>query len=210
VSQDREKHIVMIVDDNPVNLQILVEILKDDYDVVFATNGRDALDMAKMNHPDLILLDIQMPEMNGYEVITAIKSMPDMKGVPIIFLTAMSQQEDEAVGLKLGAADYITKPINPDLVRLRVCNHLELKSQRDLLKQQRDILAQKNEELEEHILRIKRLEGIISICMYCKKIRNEQQIWEQMELYISQHSDAMFSHGVCPDCYENFKKGIIK
>jgi len=127
----RQKQTVMIVDDTPINLQILIEVLGGEYEIVFATNGTDALAMAESNLPDLILLDIQMPDMSGYEVCRAVKSMPCLNGVPVIFLTAMSQQEDEVVGLKLGAVDYITKPFHPDIVRLRVHNHLELKRYRD-------------------------------------------------------------------------------
>ena len=113
---------------------------------------------------------------------------------------------DESQGLSIGAVDYIIKPINPDIVMLRVKNHLELKFQRDQLKEQRDTLERQRNELEETLRRIKRLEGIIPICMYCKKIRDEKASWEQMEKYISEHSDAMFSHGICPECYEDFKK----
>jgi diguanylate cyclase (GGDEF)-like protein len=126
-----EKQIIMIVDDAPINLQILIEVLGDDHEIVFATSGRDALAMAEINHPDLILLDIHMPDMSGYEVCKTLKTMPDLKGVPVIFLTAMSQLENEVVGLNLGAVDYITKPFNFDIVRLRVRNQLELKRYRD-------------------------------------------------------------------------------
>lgn len=198
MSAETQKPIVMVVDDAPLNLQILSEILKDDYDVVFATNGPDALLMAEMNHPDLILLDIQMPDMDGYEVIRVLKSTPHLENIPVIFLTAMSQKEDEELGLQLGAVDYITKPIKPALVKLRIKNHL-------LLKAQRDTLLRQKEELENTIKRIKQLEGIIPICMYCKKIRNEQDMWQQIEVYISEHSEAFFSHGICEEC---FKKEI--
>lgn len=206
MNEHKKRQTLVVVDDNQVNLKILVEILRDDYEVVFAMNGREALAMAEANNPDLILLDIQMPEMNGYQVIGLLKQMPAMEGVPVIFLTAMTQQEDEATGLELGAADYITKPINPEIVKLRVRNHLKLKELRDQLRNQRDVLVLKNMELEEHIQRIKRLEGLISICMYCKKIRNEQETWEQLEKYISEHSNARFSHGVCPDCFNKYSE----
>jgi signal transduction histidine kinase/PAS domain-containing protein/BarA-like signal transduction histidine kinase len=126
-----QKQTIVIVDDTPIDLQILIEILGDQYEIVFATNGKDAIAMAEINHPDLILLDIIMPDMNGYEVCKTLKSMPRLDGVPVIFLTAMTQQEDEVVGLKLGVVDYITKPFNPDIVRLRVHNQLELKRYRD-------------------------------------------------------------------------------
>lgn len=129
--EQQPKQTIMIVDDTPINLQILIELLGGEYEIVFATNGRDAIAMAEVNHPDLILLDIQMPDMSGYEVCKTVKSMPSMNNVPVIFLTAMSQQEDEIVGLKLGAVDYITKPFHPDIVRLRVHNQLELKRYRD-------------------------------------------------------------------------------
>ena len=126
-----QKQVILIVDDMPINLKILIEVLGDRFEIVFATNGRDALAVAEVNQPDLILLDIQMPDMNGYEVCKALKLRARLEGVPIIFLTAMSQQEDEVAGLKLGAVDYITKPFNPDIVRLRVNNQLELKRYRD-------------------------------------------------------------------------------
>jgi len=126
------KQVILIVDDTPINLQILIEVLGEEYEIVFATNGKDALAMAESNQPDLVLLDIQMPGMNGYEVCKALKSIPHQEGVSIIFLTAMSQPEDEIAGLKLGAVDYITKPFHPDIVRLRVRNQLELKRLRDI------------------------------------------------------------------------------
>ncbi len=126
-----QKQTIVIVDDTPIDLQILIEILEDEYEIVFATSGKDALAMAEVNHPDLILLDIIMPDMNGYDVCKTLKSMPRLDDVPVIFLTAMTQQEDEVVGLKLGVVDYITKPFNPDIVRLRVHNQLELKRYRD-------------------------------------------------------------------------------
>jgi diguanylate cyclase (GGDEF)-like protein len=124
---------VLIVDDAPINIQILNEALKDRYRVFFATNGRDAIRIAASSVPDMILLDIMMPEMDGYEVCRIIKADQVTKDIPIIFITAMNQQENEAAGLELGAADYITKPFNPDIVKLRVRNQLELKRQRDLL-----------------------------------------------------------------------------
>lgn len=196
-----QKQIIMIVDDTPTNLQILIEIMKDEYEIVVATNGRDALVMAERNLPDLILLDIQMQEMDGYEVCKALKQMPSQVDIPVIFVTAMSQQEDEALGLNLGAVDYITKPINPELVQLRIKNHLELKRQNDQLREQMDLIASQNQVLKDSIKRVKHLEGIIPICMYCKKIRDDNDSWHKLENYITDNSDAMFSHGVCQDCF---------
>ncbi|MBT0664107.1 PleD family two-component system response regulator [Geobacter pelophilus] len=124
---------VLVVDDAPINIQLLNDALQENHRVFFATNGKDALKIAATSLPDLILLDIMMPDMDGYEVCRKFKADPLLKDIPIIFITAMSQQEDESSGLELGAVDYITKPFNPSIVRLRVRNQLELKRQRDLL-----------------------------------------------------------------------------
>ncbi len=124
---------VLLVDDSPTNIQVLNDALKDDYSVFFSTSGKDALKIASESMPDLILLDVIMPDIDGYEVCRTIKADPILKNIPIIFITAMNQQEDEAIGLELGAVDYICKPFNPGIVRLRVRNQIELKRQRDIL-----------------------------------------------------------------------------
>jgi len=129
---EEKNQCVLIVDDKPVNIRILSEAFRGAYDIVFATSGREALEMAEKTLPDLVLLDIMMPEMNGYDVFRAMKLNPVLCDIPVIFITAMSQQEDEISGLQLGAVDYITKPFNPDIVRLRVKTQLELKKYRDM------------------------------------------------------------------------------
>jgi putative two-component system response regulator len=127
---------VLLVDDNTANLQVLRENLDGlGYKLLIAKNGQSALDIVHKAHPDLVLLDIMMPEMDGYEVCRRLKSAEETRHIPVIFLTAMADAEDEAKGLALGAVDYITKPINPELVRARVRNHLELKRHRDHLEQ---------------------------------------------------------------------------
>jgi len=127
------KLMILLVDDAPTNIQMLNETLKDGYHLFFATNGRDALRIASESLPDLILLDVIMPDMDGYEVCRTLKADPLLRDIPIIFITAMNQQEDEAIGLELGAVDYIAKPFNSTIVRLRIRNQIELKRQRDLL-----------------------------------------------------------------------------
>lgn len=131
-----EKQRVLIVDDIAGNIQVFLSTLKDEYAILVATNGEKALKLAfKEPHPDIILLDIMMPEMDGYEVCKRLKDNETTKNIPVIFVTALSESEDEARGLKLGAVDYITKPINPDLVKARVKNHLELKRHQDKLEE---------------------------------------------------------------------------
>ncbi|MGB4599098.1 MAG: diguanylate cyclase [Trichlorobacter sp.] len=124
---------ILLVDDAPTNIQVLNEVLRDDYRLFFATSGRVALRLIAESPPDLIILDVIMPDMDGYEVCRALKANALLQDIPIIFITSMRQQEDEVIGLELGAVDYITKPFNPAIVRLRVRNQIELKRQRDLL-----------------------------------------------------------------------------
>ena len=122
---------ILIVDDVSENLHALMDILRDKYAVIAATSGEKALELAgRAPQPDLILLDIRMPGMDGYEVLRQLKSEPSMADIPVIFVTALSESEDEAKGLKMGAADYIAKPVNPDLLRLRVLTQLELRRYR--------------------------------------------------------------------------------
>jgi putative two-component system response regulator len=127
---------VLLVDDNTANLQVLRENLDGlGYKLLIAKSGKSALEIVRKACPDLLLLDIMMPEMDGYEVCRRLKAAEESRHIPVIFLTAMADAEDEAKGLALGAVDYITKPINPYLVRARVRNHLELKRHRDHLEQ---------------------------------------------------------------------------
>lgn len=123
---------VLIVDDTPINIQILGELLGEDYAIVFATSGADALELARNTPPDMVLLDVMMPAMNGYDVCKAMKADPLLREIPIIFITALSQQADEISALQIGAVDFISKPFHPEIVKLRVRNQLELKMLRDI------------------------------------------------------------------------------
>ena len=132
---------VLVVDDTPDNLTLMSSLLKDDYKVKVANGGEKALKIAASDSPpDLILLDIMMPDMDGHEVCRRLKRDPKTMHIPIIFLTAKSEVEDERKGLELGAVDYITKPISPPIVMARVRNHLALKASADFLRDQNDFL----------------------------------------------------------------------
>ncbi|MCX5813798.1 MAG: two-component system response regulator [Proteobacteria bacterium] len=142
-----QKPVVLVVDDTPANLALVSSLLKDLYTVKVANRGTRALQVAAAKPmPDLILLDIMMPEMDGYEVISKLKENPETADIPVIFLTAKAEVEDEQRGFELGAVDYITKPISPPIVMARVKTHLTLKTARDFLKD-------KNEYLEQEIKR---------------------------------------------------------
>lgn len=138
---------ILIVDDTPENIDVLGEVLKPYYKRSVALNGEKGLQIAgSSDPPDLILLDIMMPGMDGYEVCRRLKDNEKTKGIPIIFVTAKSEVEDESKGFELGAVDYITKPISPSIVLARVKTHLELKLARDALENQNEILEQKVKE----------------------------------------------------------------
>lgn len=124
---------ILVIDDTPINIRILSELLVDCYEVLFSTNGADGLMRAQTEHPDLILLDIMMPGMDGYEVCRRLKADPATEAIPVIFVTALGQEADETKGLQIGAIDYITKPISPPIVKARVQNHLKLKRYQDML-----------------------------------------------------------------------------
>lgn len=186
---------LLIVDDVPENLTVLYKLLRDEYEVIGANSGQEAIKLVPIHNPDLILLDIMMPEMNGYEVCRIIKEQDAFKQTPIIFVSALIEEADEAKGFDLGAVDYITKPFKPSILKHRISTHLELKFQKDEL-------AQKNRELESALANVKELSGLLPICMYCKKIRDDSGYWNQLEAYISQHSEAQFSHGICTECFE--------
>lgn len=129
-----EPYTVLVVDDVKTNLMIMGQSLKGLYQILEASSGAQCLKLARSEpQPDLILLDVVMPDLDGYEVCRALKSDPATAEIPIIFVTGKDSDEDEQYGLELGAVDYITKPIRPAIVRARVCAHIQLKQQRDRL-----------------------------------------------------------------------------
>jgi serine phosphatase RsbU (regulator of sigma subunit) len=141
-----EKKLILVVDDAPANLQVVHSILKDDFKIRVATSGAKALDLVKVAPPpDLILLDVMMPEMDGYEVCGILKSRPEARDIPVIFLTGKTETDDETKGFDVGAVDYIHKPFSPAVVKARVHTHLVLREARELLARQ---LLDINNELE--------------------------------------------------------------
>ncbi|QXE89651.1 response regulator [Geomonas subterranea] len=187
------KKTLLVVDDTIDNLIVLYKVLRAEYDVIGASNGKEALRLVEATPPDLILLDIMMPEMDGYEVCRLLKLDPRLRDIPVIFISALNEEVDETRGFEMGAVDFITKPVKPAILCRRVAVHLELRSQKEELRRQ-------NQELQEVLSQVKELSGLLPICMTCKKIRDDQGYWNQLETYISEHSDVLFSHSYCPDC----------
>lgn len=159
-----QKNKVLIVDDTPENLRVLGEILTaDGHEVRVAINGAQGLEIAKSGGIDLILLDIMMPDLNGYEVCGHLKKNPVTKDVPVVFLTALDSSEDEAKGLGLGAVDYITKPFKVELVRTRIANHLGLHNARVALRRHNEeldqLVAERTQELAEAHRKLKTVDA---------------------------------------------------
>jgi len=143
---NRTKPLVLIVDDNSTNIDLLVNTLRNDYDLGAVKNGPKALDYADKYAPDLILLDIMMPEMNGYEVCSRLKENPRTKDIPVIFITALGEAAHKTRGFEVGGLDYVTKPFHAAEVKARVRTHLSLKQMREELNTQNIILEQKVEK----------------------------------------------------------------
>ena len=151
------KATVLVVDDTPSDIFLMSSLLKEVYTVVVANNGEKALKIVADNPPDLILLDIMMPGIDGYEVCRRLKADWTIRHIPVIFLTAKTEVGDESQGLELGAVDYITKPISPPIVLARIKTHLALKASADALRDEIALRQIAQETLEHHHLRVEEL-----------------------------------------------------
>jgi putative two-component system response regulator len=182
------KHKVLIVDDTAENVHLLLECLCDEYTTVIAMNGENALALAlEKTPPDIILLDINMPEMDGYEVCVRLKTNNKTATIPIIFITAMDDEHDERKGLDLGAVDYIHKPFNPGLVRARIRNHLELKSHRNQLE---NLVMERTHELD--LTQYAAIYGLGILAEYRdpetgKHIKRTQNYVKLLAIHLSKH-----------------------
>jgi CheY-like chemotaxis protein/two-component sensor histidine kinase len=146
---EKQKYNILIVDDTENHIDLLLETLGSEYDVSVATDGESALKNIAREKPDLILLDIMMPDMDGYEVLRRLKEDGNGIDVPVIFVTVKGEEQDETKGFGLGAVDYISKPFSPPIVKARISTHLELKRQRDQLKNSISILQHEAEILKQ-------------------------------------------------------------
>ena len=179
---------ILVVDDEEMILRVVGAFLDaEGYDYLTASDGDEALRLVEEDVVDLILLDVMMPRLSGFEVCREIRRHHALEELPILFLSAKTEPEDISAGFAEGGNDYLTKPVSRDELTMRLETHLKL--------------------LEAHRARqeeVKILRGLLPICSSCKKIRNEEQQWENMETYIHSRSEARFTHGICPDCAVDF------
>jgi DNA-binding response OmpR family regulator len=192
---------VLVADDEVVTRRVLESTLVGwQYEVSSAASGDEALGILEHGpRPDIALLDWMMPEKEGPEVARIIRARTETVPVYIILLTSLGGRQNIIQGLEAGADDYITKPFDRDELRAR------LGVGRRMVELQRN-LADRVAELEDALGRVKQLQGLVPICSYCKKIRNDSNYWQNLETYVSAHSGAQFSHGICPECYESIVK----
>jgi sigma-B regulation protein RsbU (phosphoserine phosphatase) len=192
---------LLIADDDRISRSFLEHALTNaGHEVVVAASGDEAwhvLDRA--DAPLLAILDWVMPGLEGTEICTRVRQ----RGAPIptyiILLTSRSAKDDIVAGLRAGADDYLTKPFNIEELTARLQVGVRL-----IEMQQK--LASQVKELEGALAQVKSLRGLLPMCAWCKKIRNDSNYWEQLEVYISEHSEAQFTHGMCPDCFRRVRE----
>ena len=192
---------ILIAEDDPVSNEMLGFLLRQwGYEVVSTRNGAEAwAAMQASGAPSLAVLDWQMPELDGVEVCRRVRLRAELKHAYLLILTSMSRPDEIVTGLEAGANDYIIKPFKAPELRARLsvgARVVELQLE----------LADRVAELEKALSEVKQLRGILPICAYCKKIRDDQNYWQQVESYFTAHTDARFSHSFCPDCYEKIIK----
>jgi DNA-binding response OmpR family regulator len=196
---------ILIAEDDSVSRRILeMTLVAWGYDVIGTKNGIEAWNvLSGEDAPSLAILDVMMPEMDGFEICRKVRQMEHPTQPYLILLTAMSGKEDVVNGIEAGANDYLTKPFNREELRVRVGVGVQM------LNLQRN-LTDRVKELEEALSQVKQLQGMLPICSYCKQVRDDQNYWHKVEHYIASHADITFSHGICPACFVRVSKELEK
>lgn len=194
--------ILIAEDDTPSRLMLQSLLTKWGYNVTSAKDGDEAWTiLCEQEHPHLVILDWKMPGIEGPEIVKRLRMRELEKPYYAIIITSRSNRDSAASALNSGADDFIGKPFDNDELRARVAVGRRMNNLQKAL-------FEHIQDLRQALNRVKRLEGIIPICMYCKKIRDDQNSWNQLEQYITDHSEAMFSHGICPECSKEQMKII--
>jgi len=196
---------ILIAEDDFTSRTVLAGVLKKEgHEVTATVNGAEAWQaLQQPDAPLLAILDWMMPEMNGPEVVRRVRSLPTNRPPHLIILTSKSDKDDIIAGLEAGANDYLAKPFHVGELRARI------EVGRRMVEMQA-ALADKIEELREALDQIKTLRGIVPICAGCKQIRDDRGYWNQVEVYVRDHTEAQFSHGICPDCMKKLYPGLCK
>jgi sigma-B regulation protein RsbU (phosphoserine phosphatase) len=197
---------ILVAEDDAVTRRILEVTLRGlGWDVVTASDGNAAWKLFETlkgdDAPDLAVMDWMMPGLEGIEICRRLRATPGFELVYVILLTSRGNKEDLAAGLAAGANDYITKPFDPVELEARV------RVGERMVKLQTSLAARVT-ELEEALAHVSKLQGLLPICSYCKKVRNETNYWEQVDSYLSSHTGVKLTHGICPDCLETMMRQL--
>lgn len=195
---------VLIAEDDAASRLMLQSLLTSwGYTVTPASDGDEAWKiLCEPEHPRLVLLDWMMPGVEGPEIVRRLRERVSERPYYAIIITSRSNADSAVNALDAGADDFVGKPFDNDELRARVAVGRRMNCLQTSL-------SEHVRELEQSLNRVKQLEGIIPICMYCKKIRDDHDSWQQLEKYISDHSEALFSHGICPKCFEEQEEKIM-
>jgi len=219
--EDFSKPKILIIDDDVVSLRLMIAILNTaGFDTIrTAANGKEGVELILQELPDLVLLDYQLPDMDGFGVCKLLKENKQTQDIPVFIITGAKVDHDTTMedAFKTGASEYFTKPIKLTdfLPRLRTA----LKSKKLLDQVRREItLREKAEEEQKKLIeklqhaldRIKALKGLLPICSSCKKIRDDDGYWQNVEKYIREHSEVQFTHGICPECAQKLYPEVYK
>ena len=190
---------ILVAEDDAISQVMLrAMVTKAGYEPIITGDGLGAYEiLLKPDAPKLAILDWMMPGLDGVEVCRKVRELKSNEPAYIILLTSRDNRKDIVHGLKSGANDYIVKPYDVEELQVRIGvgrKVVELQA----------LLAGRIKQLQDALAQIKTLQGILPICMYCKKIRDDKQYWQQVESYVSTHTEAQFSHGICPDCYKKY------
>lgn len=204
---------ILIAEDDPMSGFLLKTTLTNwGHEVIATTDGSQALEVLQSdNPPPLAVLDWMMPVLDGAEICRRLRASSEAASVYIIMLTAKGGRKDMLEGLAAGADDYLTKPFDAEELKARVGVGIRII-------EIQQVLHKKVQELEAALGQVKQLQGILPICSYCKHVRDDKNYWQQVETYVSSHSEAEFSHSICPDCYQKevqplldkFKTDLVK
>jgi phosphoserine phosphatase RsbU/P len=191
--------ILIADDDSALRLALATHLQSWGYEPLVCRDGAEAGATLQRERPPLVLLDWSMPPPDGPALCAEIRQSPDFQSTYVILLTANEGRDSMVAGLGAGADEYITKPVDWEILRARVNIGARLVG----LQQS---LTERIHQLQEALASVKQLKGLLPICSYCKRIRDDQDYWQQLESYVSHHSDAQFSHGVCPHCLERARR----
>ena len=196
---------ILIADDDPISRRLAMHALTGcGADVAIAEDGNGAwMRIQERTQSTVLILDRMMPEIDGVELCRRARLLPTFPPLYIVMVTSAAETSDITAGLDAGADDYVIKPFNAAELKARAQVGMRMVALQESM-------ARRLAELEQALASVKQLRGLLPMCSYCKKIRVDDKYWQQLEGYLTEHSDAEFSHGICPECFPSVLEGVHK